>query len=338
MDPLTHSALGAAMGGFIGGKKEGLRAPIAGLMAGASPDLDLLPTLFMEPMAKLDFHRGITHSVVFALLLSPIVAYAICRCTGSKNAKGRFLTWTLIVLCAILSHIVLDCFTTYGTRIFLPFSDYRAAISSIAIADPFFSVPIIVAAVSLFAVKKNERLKKILFAAGSVTALVYLATTVLVKMHIDSVFEDNYKKQAIEHSRYMTTPMPFSNFLWVGIAEGRDSFFTGYYSLLDRDAAISFDINPKNHEYLGDMLKNSAIKTIISLAKNFYSIEQTEAGLKLIDLRYGSLWAGSGIKEYIISYDIRNDHDKLEIIRHTRSRLSPETFKIFIKRIIGVKK
>lgn len=337
MDPLTHSALGAVMGGVIGGKKEGLRAPVAGLLAGASPDLDLVPTLFMDQMAKLDLHRGITHSVAFALLVSPLVAYAVCRCTGAKNVKGRFLTWTLIIMISILSHILLDCFTTYGTRVFLPFSDYRAAISSIAIADPFFSVPIIVAAVSLFAVKKNERLKKILVTAGSVSALIYLTMTVLVKMHVDSVFEDNYKKQNIEYNRHMTTPMPFSNLLWVGIAEGRDGYFTGYYSLLDLDRTILFDIDPKNHDYLSDLAGNSALETIIALSKNFYSVERSNGGFILNDLRYGSLWAGNGIREYIISYDIRPSQDRLDIIRHTRSRVTHDAMKIFMKRIIGKK-
>ncbi len=199
----------------------------------------------------------------------------------------------------------------------------------------FFSVPIIVAAVSLFAVRKNDRLKNILVTAGSVSALLYLTMTVFVKMHVDYVFKDNYKKQNIEYTRHMTTPMPFSNLLWVGIAEGRDRFYTGYYSLLDRDSEIPFDIDPKNHEYLRDLNGNSALETIISLSKNFYSVERAEGGFILNDLRYGSLWAGNGIREYIISYDIHTMHERLEIIRHARSRVTYDAFKMLMKRIMG---
>ncbi len=60
MDPLTHSALGAVVAGLITGNRDDLRAPALGALAGALPDIDIIPTLFLGPLSQLDLHRGIT--------------------------------------------------------------------------------------------------------------------------------------------------------------------------------------------------------------------------------------------------------------------------------------
>lgn len=38
-------------------------------------------------------------------------------------------------------HLVLDTLTTFGTRLYWPFSNTRVSISSIAIADPLYTIP-----------------------------------------------------------------------------------------------------------------------------------------------------------------------------------------------------
>ena len=90
MDPLTHMAIGAAVGEMVLGKIEGRRAILFGALAGAMPDLDLVPALFMEPLARLDVHRGYSHSIFFALLISPILGYFINRMTNGKSGTNKY--------------------------------------------------------------------------------------------------------------------------------------------------------------------------------------------------------------------------------------------------------
>jgi len=338
MDPLTHCALGAAVAGLLTSKNNDMRAPACGALAGALPDIDIIPTLFLGPMSQLDIHRGFTHSLLFAALISPLLGFILYRFDAKRAFPRSFTSWMFIVLLGILSHILLDCFTSYGTRIFLPFSDYRAAWGTIAVVDPLFSIPIVASAFSLFLFKHDQKVKKRVFAAGLILGLFYLAATAANKFHVDSVFRHSLADQNIRFSRLMTTPMPFTNFLWVGIAEGDEFYFTGYYSNLDRSTVIRFEKERKNHEYLSDLSGYSQIQKLISFAKDFYTIEPEKDTLIFNDLRYGSLAAGSeGKKQYMFSYTITNHRGKLEIFRRMHTRFSPDKILILFKRIAGEK-
>ena len=69
MDSLTQIVLGAAVGEAALGKRVGNSAMIWGAIAGTIPDMDVLSNLFMSPIDALAFHRGISHSIVFNILL-----------------------------------------------------------------------------------------------------------------------------------------------------------------------------------------------------------------------------------------------------------------------------
>ena len=67
MDSLTQIVLGAAVGEVCLGKKLGNKAMVWGAVAGTIPDLDILGNLFMTELGALAFHRGISHSIFFAV-------------------------------------------------------------------------------------------------------------------------------------------------------------------------------------------------------------------------------------------------------------------------------
>jgi inner membrane protein len=63
MDSLTQITLGAAVGEVVLGKKVGNKAILWGAVAGTIPDLDVAFGVFMEPVQRLVFHRGFSHSI-----------------------------------------------------------------------------------------------------------------------------------------------------------------------------------------------------------------------------------------------------------------------------------
>lgn len=68
MDSLTQITLGAAMGELVLGRRIGNRAMVWGAIAGTIPDLDVFSRFWMTEIEALAFHRGVTHSLVFAVV------------------------------------------------------------------------------------------------------------------------------------------------------------------------------------------------------------------------------------------------------------------------------
>jgi len=68
MDSITQITLGAAVAEVVAGKKIGNRAILWGAVAGTIPDLDIISNLWMDDIDALAFHRGISHSFLFAVL------------------------------------------------------------------------------------------------------------------------------------------------------------------------------------------------------------------------------------------------------------------------------
>ncbi|MDG5489993.1 metal-dependent hydrolase [Psychroserpens sp. SPM9] len=83
------------------------------------PDLDVLAFKFgidyMHPLG----HRGWTHSIVFALIWSALLAF----CFG----KTRKLIFMVVIFLSTISHGVLDAMTTGGRGVgfFIPFENSR---------------------------------------------------------------------------------------------------------------------------------------------------------------------------------------------------------------------
>ncbi len=77
MDSFTQIVLGAAVGELAAGKQLGNRAMWWGALAGTIPDLDVSSSLVADPITGLAFHRCVTHSLFYAALASPLLAWMV---------------------------------------------------------------------------------------------------------------------------------------------------------------------------------------------------------------------------------------------------------------------
>jgi inner membrane protein len=146
MDPITHITAGvliaqAGRDRFPAGK---WFVPLAAFAAWM-PDLDNIVTFF-GPEAYMRYHRGYTHSLLGGALMAWVLTWIVARFWRDTGRKQLFI---LFYLC-VLSHLFLDVITAYGTRIFLPFSEARIAVSSVYIVDPVFTLALIALAVLSF--------------------------------------------------------------------------------------------------------------------------------------------------------------------------------------------
>ena len=148
MEPITHALSGAVIGYVLPGKRRWWLPAWAALVA-ASPDMDVFFT--RTPLQYIEYHRGITHSFVGGLglaLLLALIPWLMNRWRGPKvpDDSPPFgwplpLAWLTAYL-LILHHIFLDCMNSYGTQVFLPFSDYRVRLNALFIVDPLLLLPL----------------------------------------------------------------------------------------------------------------------------------------------------------------------------------------------------
>jgi len=93
-----------------------------GIMLTALPDVDVIGFKFGIPYEDMMGHRGITHSLLFAVLLSGFVA----RIMSHKGNVSFKTIWGYFSLCMV-SHGILDAFTNggHGIAFFAPCSNER---------------------------------------------------------------------------------------------------------------------------------------------------------------------------------------------------------------------
>src|SRR5262245_56193696 len=136
MDNLTHSLCGAALARTRLGRMHRL-APISLLVAANLPDVDCVSWFFGQQTYLLH-HRGITHSVVGALVLALLLAGVMRRLERDRvDAPRRWRAYLLPALVGAATHPLLDLLNNYGLRPWLPFSDARYFGDLVFIVDPW---------------------------------------------------------------------------------------------------------------------------------------------------------------------------------------------------------
>ena len=154
MDTLTHALSGALLARAMPAPAGSVaRRVAAGFFACAAPDLDIV-VAFVGPVAYLLNHRGVTHSLLLLPLWALGVAWVMAKLV---REPGGWRAFYVLCAAAIGLHILCDVITSYGTMLFAPLSDWRAAIGTTFIIDLWFS-GIIVAGLIASAIAWRSRL------------------------------------------------------------------------------------------------------------------------------------------------------------------------------------
>ncbi|MFB6247558.1 MAG: metal-dependent hydrolase [Salinibacter sp.] len=336
MDSLTQITLGAAVGEAVGGRRAGNKAPLWGAALGTLPDLDVLATPFLTEAQSLLFHRGPSHSLLLIALLTPLLGYALARLHSGGPSRRR---WAVLVGSVLLTHVGLDCLTTYGTQVFWPFTRTPVIIGSIFIIDPLYTVPLATGLLVALRWGPSDRTRRLANYAGLAVSSAYLALTLVNKAHVEHVFTTALDRKGHPTEVY-TKPTAFNNLLWTGIAEGPDGFYVGYYSLLDDDTAIDFRYVPKKHHLLGDAADNPFVDRLRWFSRGYFTVRRAPDGtLTVQDLRFGRNDLGltpSG--KYIFTFHLkRNENGRIVGFTQRRPQMAVDwpLFRRFVARIGG---
>lgn len=172
MEPITHFLTGACIG-RAGLNRKTARATVVATLAAEAADLDILWS-FRGPVANLQHHRGITHTLIGAPVVAAIVAgvigglylwhqrrKALASSASPANFASPALHWPWLYLTALIaafSHILLDWTNNYGVRPFFPFNPRWYAGSFVFIAEPIWWALLLIALIlpSLFGLADRE--------------------------------------------------------------------------------------------------------------------------------------------------------------------------------------
>ena len=131
MDTVTQALLGMAVGQAVFGRRLRGQALLWGAVGGALPDLDTLVAAPFGSFATLVHHRGISHSLLFGPVVGSLLGYAFWRrrVRHPTRHSERLIDWMGLWVLAIVTHPLLDLFTTYGTQLLAPLSNHRFAVN-----------------------------------------------------------------------------------------------------------------------------------------------------------------------------------------------------------------
>ncbi len=117
-----HAAVAMGMGAGLYQRKDKYKLWFWGIFSSIMPDFDVIAFRFGIAYESMLGHRGFTHSILFAIIWSVLLASVFFR----KNIKSFRTAWFYLFLCTV-SHGLLDAMTTGGMGVgfLIPFDESR---------------------------------------------------------------------------------------------------------------------------------------------------------------------------------------------------------------------
>ncbi|MDK9716074.1 MAG: metal-dependent hydrolase [Sulfuritalea sp.] len=236
MDIVTHAVMGAALAAGVAslrntGEESALavrrRAAAIGAAAGLLPDADALIQSGGDALLVLDYHRHFTHAlafVPFGALLAAALLWPLLR------RRMSFATLYLCSLAGYLPHPLLDACTSYGTHLWLPFSERREAWNLIAVVDPVFTLLL---AVPLFLFLRRPDSKAVRW--GLLLGLAYFGIGFMQQQRAETAAVALATSRGHQATKLSAKPSMANLVLWrsLYVHEGRvhaDAFHLGFWT------------------------------------------------------------------------------------------------------------
>jgi inner membrane protein len=288
MDSITQAALGAAVGEAMLGKKMGNRAMVWGAIFGTLPDLDVLASPFLDTAGSLFWHRGPSHSLLLMILASLAAGKWLPGFWKKPKISGKlaggfvFATWS--------THVLIDCFTVYGTSVLWPFSDARIGFNNLFIIDPFYTLPLLVTLIWLAFLRTKKQLPKRrrLCWWGLGLSSAYVALSFGAKHLASEGFGADLKRRGISYTRRFEAPTPFNILFWRAAVDRENEIWIGYRSIFEsRGTPVRWTVYPKGAEALFPYSEMPEVKRVGWFADGWWIARQHKKGLWIGDLRFG---------------------------------------------------
>jgi inner membrane protein len=335
LDSITHIALGACIGEAILGRQLGKRAMLLGAIAQSVPDVDFLAAFWLNTAENLLAHRGFTHSVLFAVLITPLLSLLAERWHKPHNISTS--RWMVFFAAGIFLHIFIDAFNVYGVGWLEPFSHHRFAFNTLFVAEPLFSIWSGIAFIALLVLTQKSNKRNRWAALGIIAPLLYLLVSIFNKLSIDTSVRTIAKKQHIHYTTAFTTPTPLNNFLWYIVLQNDSGYNIGYRSVFDKRDSIDFTFFPTNKSLLQPVADHEDLQRLVRFSQGYYTVEKWQDTLVFNDLRFGQITGWQDPQAtFVFHYYLSHPNDnKLVVQRGRFARWNKAAMLALLKRIKG---
>lgn len=316
MDSLTQIVLGAAVGEAVLGKKIGTRAMLWGAIAGTIPDLDVLLRFFTDDITATEMHRGLSHSLVFSIVMAPILAWIAHKI--HKRREGTRKEWILLFFLALVTHPMLDMHTTWGTQFFWPF-EVRITYNNIFVVDPLYTLPFLICLIIAMCYKRTNPKRAFFNKMGLIISTSYMALTFLFKSFGYHAVDQSLAQSGINYVEIETKPSPLNSILWDATVETENGYRFGHYSLFDDDQPIIFSKEyPKNHQLIDSIRGDKAIQQILRISNGCYTLEKEGDRLIFNDLRFGQFGMNPNTAPIMWRYEILEGPNRSVVVKRVQ--------------------
>lgn len=233
MDTVTQMLLGGAVAQLGFRRRLGRRAVPVGLALGLVPDLDIVVRWVAGPVPYWAHHRGITHSFLFGPIVGPAFGWLASRLERRRKpqdpalaAPGRLHAWMWLGVAALVTHPLIDLFTSYGTMLLSPLDSTRFAIDALPIVDPVYSLALILA----LAIGAFLRPARASVAAG--LALLFVTLYTFGGWAIGERIRQEAVRQIGREAQVNAYPLLFQPYYRRVLAMTDTEARVGYYSIL----------------------------------------------------------------------------------------------------------
>ncbi len=288
MDSLTQATLGAAIGEATLGKKIGNRAIVWGALFGTIPDLDIIFSPLLDNAQNLAFHRGGSHSLLIMVIASLTLAKPLSnlwkteKVTPLRAGTFVFLTW--------FTHVLIDCFTVYGTSVLWPFSNERIGFNNLFIIDPLYTLPLLISLIWLafYRTKKQQPKRTRILNWGLGLSTGYVVFSFMMKFYASHAFDADLARRNIEYNRRIEAPTAFNTLLWRSVVERDDEIWVGYRSVLDRPSKpIRWTVYPRQKEIVAPFADEREVQTVDTFSQGWWIARPHAQGIWIADMRFG---------------------------------------------------
>jgi inner membrane protein len=292
LDPISQAALGAAVAHGCFGRQLGPKAMVWGAAAGALPDIDVLFALAGDDFDQLVMHRGITHSLLFAPLIGPLMGWLLWR-RGRRRGReppDSLIAWIGAMTVALWSHPLLDVLTPYGTQLLMPFSNARFAVNAMPIIDPLYTL-ILIAGLAVAATWAPHNRGRLASACALVLSTAYLGYGWYLNEAARSFATNQLATEGVTDAEVHAFPTIFQIHYRRIVARLPNEDKAGFLSMWD-PCHINWQTAPNHTGALIEAVlatREGAIFDWFTLGFTHASVEPSSAGTTLLlsHLRYG---------------------------------------------------
>lgn len=288
MDSITQASLGALCGEITLRKQLGWKGMAWGFFFGTLPDLDIIVYPWLDKIQKLSWHRGLSHSILLCFVAALVFGWLLAKIHHKKGVTQRQATWFIFI--TWVTHISIDCFTSYGTQILEPFSNHRVSWNNMSIIDISFTLPMLLGLLLVLFFKKTSPMRTVIGRAVAVWLCLYATASFTLKVKAKACFEEQLARHGIRPERMVTAPTLSNIFLWRMLAEADGQYHIAYWSLFDdHNRPFRITSTPQGHEFLRPLQHHPEAEQLIWFAKGWHKVVADPGQpdiLLFIDMRF----------------------------------------------------